>query len=125
MFIKNNNNSYNFTKAGPIQPTDVKIYYEDSVPYLDYTGTCLTDKGMIKIHIPKLGLKLQEITKTEEYTNQFAYDRHDVPLVDNRILISQQIYAVNDELATFEVIEREMTKEQIEKEFGYKIKIME
>lgn len=40
-----------------LMPTDVKIYTEDGIPYLDYTGTCyMSDGCKYKIHFPKIGL---------------------------------------------------------------------
>lgn len=47
-----------------VRPTDVKIYVEDGVPYLDYTGICYASNGdKIKVHFPKIDLTLTNITQ--------------------------------------------------------------
>ena len=102
-----------------IQPTDVKIYVENDIPYLDYTGTCyMSDGCKCKIHIPKVGLTLTNI-KSESDTC-YDYSGH-----AKTILPWFQLYACGDYLFTFEVIEREVSKKQLEKELGYKINIKE
>lgn len=81
---------------GNIIPTDVKIYVENGTPYLDYTGICYASNGgKIKVHFPKVDLT---------FTN---------------------ICAPNGKLTTFEVLEREVSKKQLEKELGYKLNIKE
>lgn len=42
-----------------------------------------------------------------------------------RIITKFDIFAVDDKWATFEVIEREVSKKQLEKELGYKLNIKE
>ena len=111
--------TYNPIISSNIQPTDVKIYAENGVPYLDYTGTCyMSDGCKCKIHIPKVGLALTSI----ELESDACYDclghaKTTLPWF--------QIYACGDEIFTFEVIEREVSKKQLEKELGYKINIKE
>lgn len=104
-----------------ITPTDVKIYMEDNVPYLDYIGECMTNNGAkLKVHIPKMGLTLNRIVQEcEEEFGSFA------PVYHHRILKSFNIYTTDDKWCEFEIVEREMSKEQIEKELGYKITIKE
>lgn len=104
---------------GNITPTVVKIYVEDGVPYLDYTGTCyMTNGGKYKVHIPKIGLTLTNIaSESDVYYNYLGRSR--------KILPSFQIYACGDEYFSFEVIEREVSKKQLEKELGYKLNIKE
>lgn len=104
---------------GNITPTDVKIYVEDGVTYLDYTGTCyMTNGDKYKVHIPKIGLTLTNIaSESDVYYNYLERSR--------KILPSFQIYACGDEYFSFEVIEREVSKKQLEKELGYKLNIKE
>ena len=103
-----------------VRPTDVKIYIEDGVPYLDYIGTFYAaDGSKCKVHFPKIGLtfsKLMQEKEEEEY-NYFGYKQ--------RIITKFDIFAVDDKWATFEVIEREVSKKQLEKELGYKLNIKE
>lgn len=45
-----------------VRPTDVKIYIEDGVPYLDYIGTFYaTDGSKCKVHFPKIGLTFSKV----------------------------------------------------------------
>lgn len=102
-----------------VRPTDVKIYIEDGVSYLDYVGTFYaTDGSKCKVHFPKIGLTFSKVTqeKEEEY-DYFGYKQ--------RIITKFDVYAVDDEWATFEVIERDVTKKQLENELGYKLNIKE
>ena len=101
--------------------TSAFIFYEDNVPYIDWKGSTVLSNGSIAdVHIPKMGLDISEIDqKVESYSDSFK----------NKIIRSKQVF-VKDEFKPDEDIiitikEREMTKEQIEKELGYKIKIKE
>ena len=51
--------------------------------------------------------------KEEEEYDYFGYKQ--------RIITKFDVYAVDNKFATFEVIEREMSKKQLEKELGYKL----
>lgn len=102
-----------------ITPTDVKIYVENGTPYIDYTGICYASNGdKIKVHLPKVGLTLTNVTqeKDEEWKYQSG---------SREMLIKFNVYASNDQLATFEVLEREVSKKQLENELGYKLNIKE
>lgn len=105
--------------ASPILPTDVKIYTEDGVPYLDYTGTFYASDGCkCKIHIPKIGLTFSQITqKKEDEYDYFGYKR--------KVLMNFNVFASDDKFWEFEIIEREVSKKQLEKELGYKLNIKE
>ena len=103
-----------------VRPTDVKIYIEDGVPYLDCVGTFYaTDGSKCKVHFPKIGLTFSKVTqeKEEEEYDYFGYKQ--------RIITKFDVYAVDDEWATFEVIERDVTKKQLENELGCKLNIKE
>lgn len=98
-----------------ITPTDVKIYVENGTPYIDYTGICYASNGdKIKVHLPKVGLTLEK--EYEEWKYQCG---------SREMLIKFNVYASNDQSATFEVLEREVSKKQLEKELGYKLNIKE
>ena len=111
---------YNPIITSAISPTDVKIYTEDGVPYLDYTGTFYANDGCkCKIHFPKIGLTFTRITqeKEEKEYDYFGYKQ--------RVTISFNVFATNDEWFKYEILEREVSQKQLEKELGYKIKIKE
>ena len=105
--------------ASPILPTDVKIYTEGGVPYLDYTGTFYTNDGCkCKIHFPKIGLTFSQVTQEQETEyDYFGYKR--------KVLMNFNIFASDDKFYEFEIIEREVSKKQLEKELGYKLNIKE
>ena len=104
-----------------IRPVDAKIYLEDGIPYIDYVGVVDTSSGTFKVHIPKLSLEFEKIT-VERETYEYVYDNNKTPLC---AMFRQLFYVTNNCAYTLEVIERTMTKEQIEKELGYKVKICE
>ena len=101
--------------------TSASIFYEDNVPYIDWKGaTVLSDGSIANVHIPKMGLDISEINQeVEGYSDFFG----------NKVTRSIQVFVKDgfepDEDIIITIKEREMTKEQIEKEFGYKIKIKE
>ena len=110
---------YDPTIASSITPTDVKIYTEDGTPYLDYTGTCyMSDGCKYKIHFPKIGLTFSQVTQEQEAEyDYFGYKR--------KVLMNFNIFASDDKFYEFEIIEREVSKKQLEKELGYKLDIKE
>ena len=73
-----------------IIPENVSIWYENNKPYLDYTGTTITNKGKIRLHFPKLGLSFDKIVveKSEHYFH--AGDNRD--LVFNHGIAEQNVY---------------------------------
>lgn len=111
--------TYNPIITSNIQPIDVKVYVENGIPYLDYTGTCyMSDGCKCKIHIPKVGLTLTNIKSESDACYDFLGR-------ESTNLPRFQLYAYGDEIFTVEVIEREVSKKQLEKELGYKINIKE
>ena len=103
-----------------ITPTDVKIYTEDGIPYLDYIGTFYDSDGCkCKVHIPKIGLTFSQITqeKEEEEYDYFGHKR--------KILMNFNVFISDDKFWEFEILEREVSKKQLEKELGYKLNIKE
>ena len=102
-----------------ITPTDVRVYIEDGVPYLDYIGTVMTGMGKAKVHIPKIGLNITAVSKEEDIVDSYDMYNNKVASIRTRL----EIFAENDRWCECKIIEREMSKEQIEKELGYKVKI--
>ena len=106
--------------TSPILPTDVKIYTEDGVPYLDYIGTFYINDGCkCKIHLPKIGLTFSKVTqeKEEEEYDYFGYKK--------KVLMNFNVFVSDDKFWEFEILEREVSKKQLEKELGYKLNIKE
>lgn len=101
-----------------IKPIDAKIYYEDGVPYMEYRGVtqdCCMDK--FEVYFPKIKLEISEFSWTEDI-NDYPYSNNlEVTFADQNIA---KLYGPR-----FNIIEKAMTKAQIEKELGYKIKIVD
>ena len=110
----------NFHIESSLMPTDVKIYTEDGTPYLDYTGTCyMSDGCKYKIHIPKIGLTFSKVTQEKEE------DEYDFYGYKQRITTDFRVFVSNEEWFKYEIIERDVSKKQLEKELGYKVNIKE
>ena len=102
--------------------TSAAIFYENNIPYIDWKGTALLSDGSIAdVHIPKMSLDISEIN--QEFESYYNYDDY------SKIIKSRQIFVRDgfkpDEDIIITIREKEMTKEQIEKELGYKVKIKE
>lgn len=108
-------------KDSVIRPTDVKIYYEDKIPYLEYTGEIMTSYGLSRVHFPKIDLGLKVI----EYKCETEENIHGLYENVTYVKVNQQAHVSNDMWMKVQILERKMTKEQIEKELGYKIEIVE
>ena len=107
-----------------VKPVSVNVYYEDNKPYLHYIGeTTLTNGYHVQIEIPKMNLELNRIDCVWE----------DLPEYDGYFKVHmQQVYVgyendKEDKEKTWMKItplERTMTKEDIQKELGYKINLV-
>ena len=117
----NNNNIH-----ASIMPKDVRIYYEDNMPYLEYTGEITANDGTkTEVRLPKISLVYNVIEDNSEYYDQYAYGIHGEKLYFTRVKLSQNVIIKNDKWYDMQIVEREMTKKQIEKELGYNVKIVE
>lgn len=104
----------------PLIPTDVKIYTEDGVPYLDYTGTCyMSDGCKYKIHLPKVGLEFTQVTQQED--NKYW----DLRGYKEKIFLDFRVLVTDGKFYTYEILERDVSKKQLERELGYKLNIKE
>lgn len=106
--------------------TSAAIFYENNIPYIDWKGTTILSNGSIaNVHIPKMSLDISKIENECEYQPVYSSDNCFL----YNITKSRQVFVKDgfepDEDVIIEIKEREMTKEQIEKELGYKIKIKE
>ena len=104
--------------------TSATIFYENKIPYIDWKGTTILPNGCIAdVHIPKMSLDINEINIDQEELYFSGYN------LLSKITKSRQIFVREgfkpDEDIIITIREKEMTKEQIEKELGYKVKIKE
>lgn len=93
-------------------PTDVSIYYEDGKPYIKYVGVAETNYGIkYRIEIPKMGLDINNLTLESELDGRGSY--------------KQFLYIVNECYFSMTPLERTYTKEELKKELGYKLNIID
>lgn len=100
-----------------ITPTDLRIYYEDSTPYLDYKGTAVMGYDKVEVHIPKMKLNIDLSWDYDVYLN-----------IDPTMPVANmecRCGAHSKEFFTIKVLEKDMIKDQIEKALGYKVNIVE
>lgn len=110
--------SYNTLYANNIKPIDAKIYYEDGVPYLEYRGmTQNFCNDMVEVYIPKIKLEISAVAWEEECIRYDTLNKLEVTFSDETITRQYS--------PQFKTIERTMTKAEIEKELGYKVKIVD
>ena len=105
----------------PLTPTDVKIYTEDGIPYLDYTGVCyMSDGCKYKIHLPKVGLEFTNVIQEEDNATYDICGSY-----KQKIVLDFRVFATDGKFYTYEILERDVSKKQLEKELGYKLNIKE
>ena len=103
-----------------IKAKDIKVFIENGKPYIYYVGCFSDGKNEYEIEIPKMDVDLTAIVEDFDY-----YDDSNI----NEIAplgIRRNLYVGQD--CTFYKLKckkKEMTKEQIEKELGYKIDIVD
>ena len=100
--------------------TKASIYYENNQPFIDWYGEARTLNGyVLKCHIPKMCLDINSIeNEVGRYCNPFGV------FIKSRQVFVKGEFAPDEDII-IEIKERGMTKEQIEKELGYKVKIKE
>lgn len=112
-----NNESY---IESPLKPTDVKIYTENGTPYLDYTGTCHINGCKCKIHLPKVGLEFTNVIQEEDNATYDICGSY-----KQKIVLDFRVFVTDGKFYTYEILERDVSKKQLEKELGYKLNIKE
>lgn len=107
----------------PIVPKNLEIFYEDETPYLKYTGEAKDSNGITyEVSIPKMSLILTDV----HYKSESHYEDSGFPAYSSFLAtVTHKVHAVSDELFTIKPIERTCTKEDLEKELGYKLTIEE
>ena len=107
--------------ASDVRPTNVSIFYEDGLPFIKYIGTAYLKNGLkVQIEIPKMDLTLSNVTSVRDTEFKDLGGGIKIP-----VNYHQQMYVVKDNWFTVRPIEREVSKEELEKELGYKLKFKE
>ena len=112
--VGNNYNEVITTFDSVVLPVDAKIFYENHKPYLEYTGIVTGANGeKVKIHLPKISLEFQE--------TEIKFDRD----MMTTTFSSQTLIQSPKDKMTLQIMTRNMTKKEIEKELGYKVNIID
>lgn len=102
----------------PLKCTDARIYYENQIPYMEWKGKGITADGTkLIVNIPKLSLDLigVELIGNRDFMGFNVFDMEHILLKGK---------PNNNEWFSVHIEEREVSKEQLEKELGYKIKLV-
>lgn len=110
---------HEFTIDRPIKPTDVSIFYEEGKPYLKYKGVTKNDIGLtFEVNIPKIDLEINDIVCCSEcqYLGNKEYSF--------MTSFKQNVCIESNSLMTVKILNRTCSKEDLEKELGYKLNIV-
>ena len=98
---------------------DVSIFVEDGQCYLRYVGIISDGDDEYELTIPKMDINVTAIMQSVDEARYEGWDKN-----PRSVILRRNIYV--DHVAnafTVRRIKKKMTKEQIEKELGYKIEI--
>jgi len=102
-----------------LKAKDISIYIEDGQPYIHWVGEFSDGNSVYEVDIPKMDVNIDAIV--EDKLIEFDTLGH---VSYPKVSFARYFYAVQDGVEfTVTCKKREMTKEEIEKELGYKIKI--
>ena len=103
-----------------IKAKDIRVYIEDGIPYIHYIGEFYSKYGKYEITIPKMSIDIESIVEDRDVKYDTLHGLISYP----KISFSRNLYTVENYIFTLRCIEKAMTKEEIEKELGYKINIV-
>jgi len=102
-----------------IEAKSIYVFVEDGKPYIHWVGEYNDGKDVYEVDIPKMGTDIYAILEDRP----IEYDSMGVRSYP-RISFKQDVYIVQDDVDfAIKYKKKKMTKEQIEKELGYKIEI--
>lgn len=102
-----------------LKAKDISIYIEDGQPYIHWVGEFSNGNNVYEVDIPKMDVNIDAIIEDGDVEFDTLWCCK-IP----KVSFARHFYAVQDGVKfTVTCKKREMTKEQIEKELGYKVKI--
>lgn len=107
--------------SGHIEPTDIKVFYEEGKPYIHYKGVLNYMGDQYAIDIPKMDMVLKTLEHVTEYSCTFDYKREKVI----KVPVLSECHAEHEVYFTADLIKKKMSKSEIEKELGYKVDIVD
>jgi hypothetical protein len=103
-----------------LEDLNYTILSENGNTYLEIGGKYINDKIEYIVNVPRICLNKMELIKTEYLEGYHILS----PLVGVDYTVSFDLEAKDKIFVEAREIQKEMTKEEIEKELGYKIKIV-
>ena len=98
---------------------DVSIFVEGGQCYLRYVGIISDGDDEYELTVPKMDINVTVITQSVD-----ECDYQGLGTIPRKFTLRRNIYVDHDvNVFTIRRIKKKMTKEQIEKELGYKIEI--
>ena len=106
-----------------ITPKDIKVFYEDGKPYVEYRGIVKLGNDTYEIEIPKMDMVL---TALESVVEQYwSWDIASGIFAPSSISVKQNVHVHQDINFKLKPIKKRMTKADIEKKLGHKVEIVE
>lgn len=102
-----------------LKAKSISVFIEDGQPYIHWVGEFNNGNDVYEVDIPKMDINIDAIV--EDRSIEFDTLGH---VTYPKVSFARHFYAVQNGVNfTVTCKKREMTKEQIENELGYKIKI--
>lgn len=107
--------------CGQVNPTDIKVYYEDGQPYISYKGEFVGDSGKWEIEIPQMSMVLNALERIIDMECSMDIRGN----ITHRVPVCNQFFATHDVAYIIRSKKVKMTKADIERELGYGIELIE
>lgn len=108
-----------------IVPKDIKVFYEDGKPYVEYRGIVKLGNDEYEIEIPKMDMILTGLESVIDQRYVYAMDGHGCKLKNIGFQVCNEVHAYQNINFRLKLIKRSMKKNDIEKELGYQIDIVD
>lgn len=102
-----------------VVPTDIKVFYENGQPYIFYKGRLESRTEDWEIEIPKMDMVLNAL---EHIVDDAAIKMGDIEYTT--IPVCNYVLAEHNINYKLTRIKRKMTKQDIERELGYRVDIV-
>ena len=107
--------------SGHIEPTDIKVFYEDGKPYIHYKGVLNYMGDQYAIDIPKMDMVIKTLEYVSGYSYTFDYKTEKI----TNVLVLSECHAEHEVYFAADLIKKKMSKSEIENELGYKVDIVD
>lgn len=102
-----------------LKAKNISIFVENGQPYIHWTGEFSNGKDVYEVDIPKMDINVDAIVEDKP----IEFDTLGGCIIP-KVSLVRHFYTVQNGVGfTITCKKREMTKEQIEKELGYKVNI--